>query len=92
MGAFWDRHLRFADMEEFVVAAGAEADLPLERGDVFRTVTQPLWSAGERVGAGRAALGEARERCAMALGSLPWEGLSLGHGEPAVPVTVLTPR
>ncbi|MBU6317758.1 MAG: nicotinate phosphoribosyltransferase, partial [Acidobacteria bacterium] len=79
-------------VEEFVVAEGAASSLPLDRSDVFRTVTEPLWSAGERVGAGCAGLDEARERCAMALGSLPWEGLSLGHGEPAVPVTVLMPR
>lgn len=76
-------------VEEFVVVHGAE--VPSDRGDVLRTVTEMLWSDGRRVGVGAAGIGEARERCAMALGSLPWEGLSLGHGEPALPVTVLTP-
>lgn len=77
-------------VEEFVVVHGAP--MPDVEDDVLRTVTDDLWAGGQRVGAGRATIVEARDRCAMALGSLPWEGLSLGHGEPALPVTVLNPR
>jgi nicotinate phosphoribosyltransferase len=86
-------------VEEFVVtgtassalpAGTAASALPTGRGDTFRTVSQPLWRDGHAVGAGRATIEEARERCAMAIGSLPWEGLSLGHGEPALHTTVVT--
>jgi nicotinate phosphoribosyltransferase len=78
-------------LEEFVVAGDAMSSLPLDRGDVFRTISEPLWRDGGPVGAGRAGLPEARARCAESLRSLPWEGLSLGHGEPAIPTTVLMP-
>jgi nicotinate phosphoribosyltransferase len=78
-------------LEEFVVAGDAMSSLPLDRGDVFRTISEPLWRDGGPVGAGRADLPEARARCAESLRSLPWEGLSLGHGEPAIPTTVLMP-
>lgn len=77
-------------VEEFVVADGAAPLLPTERGDTFRTITAPLWREGHSVEAGLASIDDARERCATALRTLPWEGLSLGHGEPVLATTVLT--
>src|SRR3989440_1385736 len=60
----------------------------------------PDWQAGERllqqeffvggtVAAGLPTLEQARERLRDALISIPWEGLKLSAGDPAVPVTVI---
>ncbi|BBY53594.1 nicotinate phosphoribosyltransferase [Mycobacterium koreense] len=51
-----------------------------------RTLTVPLMRGGRTLGhTGPAALAEARERVAAGLRSLPWEGLKLSRGEPAIP-------
>ena len=51
-----------------------------------RVLTTPLVRGGEVVaGTGNAALAAARELVASGLHSLPWEGLKLAHGEPAIP-------
>ena len=51
--------------------------------------TVALVRDGETVGT--TGLADARERVAAGLTSLPWEGLSLSHGEPAIPTRVVTP-
>jgi nicotinate phosphoribosyltransferase len=45
--------------------------------------------AGVRVDASPP-LQTARRRLADSLVTLPWEGLKLSHGDPAIPTTVLT--
>lgn len=59
--------------------------------DSGRVLTVPLIRGGDVVAAtGADALAAARDRVASGLRSLPWEGLKLAHGEPAIP-TRLTP-
>jgi len=41
---------------------------------------------------GPEALGVARELVASGLRSLPWEGLMLSHGDPAIPTTQIPAR
>ncbi len=53
-----------------------------------RPLTVALVRDGETVRA--TGLPEARERVAAGLTSLPWEGLKLSHGEPAIPTRVVT--
>jgi nicotinate phosphoribosyltransferase len=49
-------------------------------------LTTALVRGGEVVaGTGNATLAAARELVASGLHSLPWEGLTLAHGEPAIP-------
>jgi nicotinate phosphoribosyltransferase len=48
-----------------------------------RPLTTPLVRAGEVLAAPD--LNAARELAARGLGSLPWEGLALSRGEPAIP-------
>lgn len=68
--------------EEVVYPAGRP---PVLDGPA-RTLTIPLVRGGEVVAAtGTPALAAARERVAAGLHSLPWEGLKLAHGEPAIP-------
>ncbi len=51
-------------------------------------LTTPLVRDGQIVAAtGNDALLAARELVASGLRSLPWEGLSLTHGDPAIPTT-----
>ena len=50
-----------------------------------RVLTTPLVRDGEMVS--EPDLGAARELVASGLRSLPWEGLNLSHGEPAIPTT-----
>ena len=68
-------------VEEAVVAQGVpdarEHDRPLQR---------PLVRAGDRV-PGLPTLVESREHLRQALVSIPWEGLKLSQGDPAIPVT-----
>ncbi|MEB3032845.1 nicotinate phosphoribosyltransferase [[Mycobacterium] nativiensis] len=55
-----------------------------------RPLTVPMVRGGDVVTAtGAAALAEARDRVTSGLGSLPWEGLKLAHGEPAIPTRLL---
>ncbi len=53
-----------------------------------RTLPQPLLRNGNPV-AGVPTLDESRALLRQALVSLPWEGLKLSHGEPAIPVAFL---
>ena len=54
----------------------------------FRVLTIPLVRGGHViVQTGDGALAAARQLVASGLRSLPWEGLSLAHGDPAIPTT-----
>jgi nicotinate phosphoribosyltransferase len=55
-----------------------------------RVLTIPLMRAGAV--ASPADLHAARELVARGLGSLPWEGLALSAGEPAIPTRRVAPR
>ncbi|OBA63310.1 nicotinate phosphoribosyltransferase [Mycobacterium sp. 1100029.7] len=68
--------------EEVVYPAGS----PPPTTEPFRVLTTPLVRAGTVVAdTGPAALTTARDLVAAGLHSLPWEGLTLAHGEPAIP-------
>ncbi|WP_144206173.1 nicotinate phosphoribosyltransferase [Mycobacterium tilburgii] len=68
--------------EEVVHPAGR----PPSMTEPFRVLTVPLVRDGEVVTeTGAAALTAARELVAAGLHSLPWEGLKLAHGDPAIP-------
>ncbi len=70
--------------EEVVHRAG-RAPAPTEP---CRVLTTPLVRGGQVVAeTGNAALLAARLLVASGLRSLPWEGLSLAHGDPAIPTT-----
>ncbi|MEB3981095.1 nicotinate phosphoribosyltransferase [Mycobacterium sp. 663a-19] len=67
--------------EEVVYPAGR----PPPTTDPFRVLTVPLVRDGEVVAeTGRGALTAARDLVASGLRSLPWEGLKLAHGDPAI--------
>ncbi|MGE2728648.1 nicotinate phosphoribosyltransferase [Mycolicibacterium vaccae] len=72
-------------VEEVVYPAGAPPEAP--DGLVARTLTQPIVRAGEPVG--DLTLHSARERAARGLTQLPWDGLSLSRGEPAIPTRLI---
>ncbi len=67
--------------EEIVYPAGR----PPRHDEPSRVLTVPLVRNGEAVA--EADLGVARELVASGLRSLPWEGLMLSHGDPAIPTT-----
>lgn len=71
-------------LEEVVYPLGKRVEL----GEHDRTVTVPLLRGGEPV-EGHAGVDEARERLRDALVRVPWEGLKLSKGEPAIPTTFL---
>jgi nicotinate phosphoribosyltransferase len=72
--------------EEIVHPAGH----PPKTTEPSRVLTIPLVRAGRVVAeADRGALGVARSRVASGLRSLPWEGLVLSHGDPAIPTVQL---
>lgn len=58
--------------------------VPVEAGPHDRVLPVPLIRGGARVD-GLPTLDEARERLRAALVSVPWEGLKLSRGEPAIP-------
>ena len=63
---------------------------PPEAGDlVARPLAVPLVRAGDSVA--EFALTAARERVAAGLHSLPWDGLKLSRGEPAIPTRMVPP-
>lgn len=69
------------------------ADCPPPVDGPARTLTVPLVRGGDVVTeTGPAALATARERVVAGLGSLPWEGLKLAHGEPAIATRVIPGR
>ena len=68
--------------EEIVYPAGR----PPPTTEPFRVLTVPLVRGGDVVAeTGRGALAAARDLVASGLHSLPWEGLKLMHGDPAIP-------
>ena len=72
--------------EEVVSAAGPP---PAEPGD--RALQVPLVRGGTPV-EGLPSLAESREHVRRVLVTLPWEGLALSRGEPAIPTQQLPPR
>ena len=72
--------------EEIVYPAGR----PPRHGKPSRVLTVPLVRNGETVA--EPTLGVARELVASGLRSLPWEGLMLSHGDPAIPTTQIQVR
>ncbi|WP_459645685.1 nicotinate phosphoribosyltransferase [Kineococcus sp. NUM-3379] len=80
------RHRPTGTATEEVLAVGRAPDP--EPGDVALQV--PLVRGGRRV-AGLPDLAGSREHLRRALVTLPWDGLALSKGEPAVPTTVLPP-
>ena len=80
------RHRGTGTATEEVVSAGR----PVEMGTHDRALQVPLVRNGAAVTDGRS-LADARQHLAHALVTLPWEGLKLSHGEPAIP-TRIVPR
>ncbi len=73
-------------VEEIVhPAAGA----PPQSDLVARDLTVPLVEKGEPVA--DLSLSAARDRVVAGLGSLPWDGLKLSRGEPAIPTRMVSP-
>ncbi|GDY33325.1 nicotinate phosphoribosyltransferase [Gandjariella thermophila] len=70
-------------LEEVVYRCGPGRPRP-ELGDHDRELQIPLVRAGQRVD-GLPTLEDSRERLRKALVSVPWEGLKLSSGEPAIP-------
>lgn len=73
-------------VEEVVHPLGAAPDT----GEAARPLTVPLVRAGELLA--RPDLNTARELVAAGLRSLPWEGLALSRGEPAIPTRQVPAR
>jgi nicotinate phosphoribosyltransferase len=74
-------------VEEVVHPAG---EVPAEQDDlVARPLVVPLVRAGQPVA--DFGLAAARERVAAGLHSLPWDGLKLSRGEPAIPTRMIPP-
>ncbi len=65
------------------------AEPPPESGLTGRALTVPLVQDGEPVG--DLSLDAARQRVASGLHSLPWDGLKLSRGEPAIPTRMIPP-
>ena len=63
--------------------SGGPASPPVSESS--RVLTTPLVRDGDVVA--KPELAAARELVASGLRSLPWEGLNLSHGEPAIPTT-----
>ncbi|AHH94616.1 nicotinate phosphoribosyltransferase [Kutzneria viridogrisea] len=67
-------------VEEVVYQAGARP----QPGEHDRELQIPLLRAGQQVD-GLPTIEQSRDRLRQALVSVPWEGLKLSHGEPAIP-------
>ena len=74
-------------VEEIVHPAGHPP--PTEPGFVSRPLSIELVRGGHPVH--EPDLEQARARAAAGLGSLPWDGLKLSKGEPAIPTRVVAP-
>jgi nicotinate phosphoribosyltransferase len=72
-------------LEEIVVAGAAP-----ELNDGERVIQRPLMRGGERV-PGLPTLEESREHLRAATVTLPWDGLKLSRGEPAIPTRLIAP-
>ncbi len=81
------RHRATGTATEEVVASGGEP----EPGPGDRRLQIPLVRAGSPV-PGLPTLADAREQLRRAIVSLPWEGLKLAKGDPAIPTTVAPVR
>ncbi|BBX01313.1 nicotinate phosphoribosyltransferase [Mycolicibacterium moriokaense] len=75
-------------VEEVVHPVDAKPSAPPDL--VERPVTVPLVQQGELVD-GSLSLEAARERVREGLHSLPWDGLKLSRGEPAIPTRMIAP-
>lgn len=75
-------------VEEIVHPHQEEPDVPSDL--VARPVTTPMVRDGRTVA--DLSLAAARERVAQGLLSLPWDGLKLSKGEPAIPTRMIAPR
>lgn len=64
---------------------------PSDRGEGERDLQIPLIRAGDRV-AGVPTLQQAREHLRAATVTLPWDGLKLSRGEPAIPTRIVPAR
>ncbi|MBO0840959.1 MAG: nicotinate phosphoribosyltransferase, partial [Sciscionella sp.] len=73
--------------EEIVCAAGTSMPPPAD-GEHDREVQIPLLRKG-KLADEVPSLADSRELLRQALISLPWEGLKLSHGEPAIPTTLV---
>ena len=73
---------------EEIVHLAAEP-VPAQSGLIDRDLTVTLVKDGEPVG--DSSLDAARERVAAGLHSLPWDGLKLSRGEPAIPTRMIPP-
>ena len=72
--------------EEIIVSAG-----PVEPGEGERLLQVPYLRGGEPV-SGRPTLAQARTYLREATVTLPWDGLKLSKGEPAIPTRILAGR
>jgi nicotinate phosphoribosyltransferase len=70
--------------EEVLVSRGRP-----ELGPHDRLLQAPLMRGGKRLDSDATELGPARARLTAALRSVPWEGLKLSQGEPALPTVLL---
>ena len=82
------RHKDTGTALEEVVYSMAEGSPRPDRGEYDRELQIPLVRGGDVV-AGLPTVEEGRERLRNALVSVPWEGLKLSQGEPAIPTTFL---
>jgi len=72
-------------VEEVVYPVGRRPDIE----EPSRVVTVPMVRGGKQVFEGD--LAAARELVVHGLKSVPWEGLKLSHGEPAIPTRLIAP-
>ncbi len=79
------RHRETGTATEEVLVSRGEPEL----GPHDRLLQVPLVRGGKRVEGDATDLGAARARLAAALRTVPWEGLKLSQGEPALPTVLL---
>ena len=74
--------------EELILPAGAEP--PGEPSGFDRVLPVPMMRAGRPVD-GLPTLAQSREHLRTSLVGLPWEGLTIADGEPAIPSVLIAP-